>query len=162
MPWIFHTDHGTGEVLSREGSSVRADFAGEPRTVSEGFRAVADDSSWVLAKRDRDRLLQLLREDPEWVVREQLEDTCGEVTIGDVENHLSLIGLPAGVVAEWRDRVSAAPDTSDIPGPPNREDGRVFVPAEENPKVLRTQLTEALACLADPHSTNFGIETQSE
>ena len=95
MPWIFHTDHGTGEDLSRRevfsrkgvpvGVSVRADFSGERRTVSEGFRTVADGSSWVLANRDRGRLIQLLREDPEWVVREQLEDTCGEVAIGDVE-----------------------------------------------------------------------------
>ena len=98
MPWIFHTVHGTGEVLSRVEGAVRADFLGEARTVSEGFRTVADGSSWVLANRDRDRLLQLLREDPEWVVREQLEDTCGEITIGDVESHLSLIGLPADVV----------------------------------------------------------------
>lgn len=154
MPWIFHTDYGSGEVLSRKGVAVRADFSGEARTVSEGFRTVADGSSWVLANRDRDRLLQLLREDPEWVVREQLEDTCGEVTIGDVESHLSLIGLPAGVLAEWRDRVSAAPDTSDIPGPPNREDGRVFTPAEENSKVLRARVVRALAGLADRHSTD--------
>ena len=154
MPWIFHTDHGSGEVLSRKGVAVRADFSGEARTVSEGFRAVTDDSSWVLANRDPDRLLQLLREDPEWVAREQLEDTCGEVTIGDVESHLSLIGLPADVVAKWRDQVSTAPDTSDIPGPPNREDGRVFTPAEENSKVLRARVVRALAGLADRHSTD--------
>ena len=154
MPWIFHTDHGAGEVLSREGSSVRADFSGEARTVLEGFRAVADDSSWVLADRDRDRLLQLLKEDPEWVVREQLKDICGKVTIGDVENHLSLIGLPAEVIGEWSDRVSAAPDTSDTPRSPDREEGRVFPPTKENPKVLRVRLIEALAGLADPHSTN--------
>ena len=154
MPWIFHTDYGTGEVLSREGALARADFSGEARTVSEGFRAVTDDSSWVLANRDPDRLLQLLREDPEWVVREQLEDTCGEVAIGDLENHLSLIGLPADVVAEWRDRVSTAPDASDAPGSPNSEDGRVFTPAKENPKVLRAQLIKALAGLADSHSTD--------
>jgi hypothetical protein len=154
MPWIFHTDHGSGEVLSRKGVAVRADFSGEARTVSEGFRTVADGSSWVLANRDPDRLLQLLREDPEWVAREQLEDTCGEVTIGDVESHLSLIGLPADVVAKWRDQVSTAPDTSDIPGPPNREDGRVFTPAEENSKVLRARVVRALAGLADRHSTD--------
>ena len=160
MPWIFHTDHGTGKVLVRKEHkepkevSVRADFSGERRTVSEGFRTVADGSSWVLANRDRDRLLQLLREDPEWVVREQLEDTCGEVAIGDVESHLSLIGLPADVVTEWRDRVSAAPDTSDTPGPPNLESGRVFTPTKENPKVLRARVVRALAGLADRHSTD--------
>ncbi len=160
MPWIFHTDHGTGKVPVRKEHkepkevSVRADFSGERRTVSEGFRTVADGSSWVLANRDRDRLLQLLREDPEWVVREQLEDTCGEVAIGDVESHLSLIGLPADVVTEWRDRVSAAPDTSDTPGPPNRESGRVFTPTEENSKVLRARVVRALAGLADRHSTD--------
>ena len=160
MPWIFHTDHGTGKVLVRKEHkepkevSVRADFSGDRRTVSEGFRTVADGSSWVLANRDRDRLLQLLREDPEWVVREQLEDTCGEVAIGDVESHLSLIGLPADVVTEWRDRVSAAPDTSDTPGPPNRESSRVFTPTEENPKALRARVVRALAGLADPYSTD--------
>ncbi|SVD86175.1 uncharacterized protein METZ01_LOCUS439029, partial [marine metagenome] len=164
MPWIFHTDHGTGEVLFRKevfsregvpgGVSVHADFSGERRKVSEEFRAVADGSSWVLASRDPDRLLQLLREDPEWVVREQLVDTCGEVSIGDVENHLSLIGLPADVVAEWRDRVCVAPDTSETPGLLNREDGLVFTPTEENSKVLQTQLTTALAGLADRHSTD--------
>ena len=164
MPWIFHTDHGTGEVLFRKevfsregvpgGVSVHADFSGERRKVSEEFRAVADGSSWVLASRDPDRLLQLLREDPEWVVREQLVDTCGEVSIGDVENHLSLIGLPAEVIGEWSDRVSAAPDTSDTPRSPDCEEGRVFPPTKENPKVLRVRLIEALAGLADPHSTN--------
>jgi hypothetical protein len=154
MPWIFHTDFGTGKVLSRKGALARADFSGEARTVSEGFREVTDDSSWVLANRDPDRLLQLLREDPEWVVRELLEDTCGKVAIGDVENHLSLIGLPADVVAEWRDRVSTAPDTSDAPRSPNSEDGQVFTPTKENPKVLRAQLIEALAGLADSHSTD--------
>ena len=164
MPWIFHTDHGTGEVLFRKevfsregvpgGVSVHADFSGERRKVSEEFRAVADGSSWVLASRDPDRLLQLLREDPEWVVREQLVDTCGEVSIEDVENHLSLIGLPAEVIGEWSDRVSAAPDTSDTPRSPDREEGRVFPPTKENPKVLRVRLIEALAGLADPHSTN--------
>ena len=154
MPWIFHTDHGTGEVLSREGSSVKANFKGEARTVSEGFRAVADDSSWVLADRDPDQLLQLLKEDPGWVVREQLKDTCGEVTIGDVEDHLSLIGLPGDVVAAWRDRVSLASDTSDAPGQFNREEGRVFAPIGENPKDLRMRLIEALAGLADPNSTD--------
>ncbi len=153
MPWIFHVDHGTGEILSRAGASIRADFSGESCTVSDGYRTVTDGSSWVLANRDRDRLLQLLEEDPEWVVREQLEDTCGEITIGDVESHLFLIGLPADVVTEWSGRVGAALDASDTPEPPNSGSGRVFPPIEENSKVLRARLIEALAEIADPHST---------
>ncbi|MDP6492376.1 MAG: hypothetical protein QF796_01260 [Acidimicrobiales bacterium] len=154
MPWIFHVDHGTGKVLSREGPSVRAEFSGGVRSLSDGYREVPDGSSWVLAGHDPERLLQLLNEDPEWIIREQHEDTYGEVTIADIANHLSLIGLTEEDVAEWRNLISASTESTEAPLPNVIEENRAFPPADESPKALRTKLLQVLEKLADPHSTD--------
>ena len=154
MEWVFHKDHGVGEVRFREGARVRADFSGTSLTVSDGFRTVPDASSWVLAGQDPDRLLQLLREDPGWVVREQLVDTCGRVTVGEISEHLSSIGLVAVDVADWHDLISASLDSSDSPRSAQVGGSLVFSPDDEDPKVLGARLRGAFNDLADPDSTD--------
>lgn len=155
MAWVFHVDHGVGEVRSREGTRARVEFSGRLRTVSDGFRAVPESSSWVLAKQEPDQFLQLLREDPEWVVREQLADVCGKVTVKDVEEHLASIGISASDIGEWRDLISSSSGSSDHPSPARVEDSHEFSPGREDSNDLGARVRVMLEDLADPGSTDI-------
>jgi len=153
MPWIFHTSYGAGKVRSRKGATARADFGGETLTLSDDFRTVPDDSSWVLASRNPRRLLEVLRDDPQWIVHEQLEDACGELTARDIMEHLSLLGLTPGTIKEWRSALDGPANGSDNERTLGDEGDLVFTPDEEDSKNLRIRLISALGILAFDGST---------
>jgi len=154
VPWIFHPDHGAGKVRSRRGGSVKAKFRDEVRELPEGSRTVPDDSSWVLASKNPNQLIELLRDDPEWIVREQLEDTCGDLTVEDVTEHLSLLNLGPNVIEQWRNAIADQSNGSDQGEPETSGGGPEFRPGQEDPKSLQKRLLAAFGEIADPNSTD--------
>ena len=153
MPWIFHPDLGAGKVRSRRGGSLKAKFRDEVREMPEGSRTVPDDSSWVLASENPNHLIELLRDDPWWIVREQLEDTWKDLTVEDVTEHLSLLDLDPEVVEQWRNAIADQSNGSDEGEPGSSGGGPMFPFGPEDPKSLRKRLLTALGEIADTNST---------